>query len=204
MIAGFESDSPTLGLGGMAIGFIGVASWTGKPPWPAPVLALWALPVPVFILSAVSPGLETAWMDVIVRVAGGLGADLERTGRVAFGPDGSRLEFFSVHDGLVLAHGMALVGLWDGIRHQAAPRALIARTAVYGIAGFALHGGVLLAAALWTVAGRPEAALSALRHGSALLITLAIAGIVARDALGRRAGQGTSSPQGAAANTAHR
>lgn len=186
ILLGLESGSPTLGLGGGALGFIGVAAWTGRPGLPTALLALWALPVPVFVLEHLSPGLETAWMTATVGVLSKFGVALQQTGPVAFGVDGVRVEFFAIDDGLLLAHGMALVGFWSALRRGDAVLQCAARALAFALAGFGLQALVLIAAAGTTAGGNAEAAFTILVRGPTCVMAIGIAGVLAFEARRRR------------------
>lgn len=183
IVAGVVSGSPTLGLGGLGVGFLGAATWSGRPPAPIPLIALFAFPVPVFVVTALSPELETAWMAGAVGIAEALGAELVRTGRVVFDVAGGRLEFFPVDDGLVLAHGLALVGLWHAARRGDGLHGCIRRVASGAALGFLLQGAVLLACVGLLSGGRAEAARDLREVGPPAVVLAAVAAVIVREAL---------------------
>ncbi len=182
MLVGFEVDSPSLGLGGLALGIIGVAGWTGRPALPVALLVVWLVPVPIFVLESLSPDLESLWMQLLAPVAEGLGAEFERVGPVAYGPDETRVEFFPEDDGLVLAHALALVGFAQGLRRADAPLRLLGRTAAFGALGFALQSTVMLTALLRAGASNRAGALAALDDGPLIVAALAAALVAVLDA----------------------
>lgn len=188
LLLGLETGSPTLGLGGAALAFIGVALFTGLPPLSVAVLALWIVPVPVFVLDRLSPGLETIWMDAVIPIARGLGVELVQTGPVAFGRGETRVEFFPVDDGLLLAHGMALVGYFHARRRGEPPLVCVRRSLVWMGLGFVLQGAVLLVALLATNRGDVEGVRHALVHGPTMLIALGIVVAIAIDTIATRRG----------------
>jgi hypothetical protein len=172
---GSDLSSPTLGLGGLALGLVGAALFTGRPAWPAPLLALWLVPPPLSLLDLFTPELESFWMQVAHGVLEPLGVPLERVGPVAHGPGGARLEVFAEDCGLVLAHGFALVGATRALEHGATAFRLARCAGAFALAGLALQGPVVLVANGWLSLGHEALAGATLDVLPAAIVVLGVA-----------------------------
>ncbi len=156
---------------------LGLAARLGWPSLPAAAIAFWVVPVPDFVTTWTSPGLEVALGATAAAVVGwiGIGAHLDGT---AVQLSGATLELRPEEAGAALGHAVSALAWYVAVRRGAGPRGYLARQ---GLALLALLP--LQIASLAVGFGLAQAALPArawLDLGAALVVAGGVVAVVER------------------------
>src|SRR5690606_27207394 len=137
-----------LGRLGIPLAVVGMARALGRPPLATALLALWMIPPPARVLTALAPGLEQAMAHAAAALAGALDVPA-RAAPYGLVLAGSTLELFAADGGIPLVVYCAGIGWWRAVRAGGGPRAALASAARYApFGGLAQAAGLALAFAL--------------------------------------------------------
>ena len=170
-VVAIGGDALRLARGGVVIAFAGTLWASGTVGPRAAILSLWLLPVPSFVVDAMSPALEISFGRLLAALP-----DLafEAT---AFDPAlsirGGRLSLEPIDGGLSLCAGLAGIGWARGVFAGRPMRRVVGGALLWGGLGLVVQAALLAVAAV-AVAPVAGAAMArgVLDHGGALLIVL--------------------------------
>lgn len=144
-LTGVATASLSLALLGLPLAALGLARVHGRPSPAVMALAFWIVPIPGFVFSLTTPGLESALLDLASGAMGWMGFDVAHTGPVARHA-GERLELYGYDSGVVAAAVLAQIGWFDGVRAGASASGLVARAARFACAALVIQPLAIVAA----------------------------------------------------------
>lgn len=169
---GVVSATWTLARVGASVAVMGAARFTGFPPLRVAALAFFAVPVPDFLISAASPGLEVVLASVASHVTSALGVPLMVEG-IELRSGALRLHLVAPDGGLVLLPLLMTIGWFHALRAGADIPGTLTRLLAWVLAVLPLQVVALVIAGLLTAAGDPELARVWLSDGFWPLIAVA-------------------------------
>lgn len=175
-LVGISTDSWSIAHLAIPMGTIGLARFLGSPPLLTAALSLFAVPLPFFMTAALSPDLEASFASVASGIAQVAGLRVDSTVWTIDGPGGG-IDLMPADGGLALAHLMAGIGWFSGVRGGADLTRCTKSALVSGLAAFPVQLAAMVAAAAAIGAGTPALGLFLLRD--ALWPLMALGGIAA-------------------------
>jgi hypothetical protein len=174
-LVGISGRSWSIAHLALPLGVVGLARLLGSPRLPVAALAFFAIPPPYFATALLSPRLEAGYAAAGSVVANALGLPVRASLSTLDGPGGG-VDLIAADGGVALAHLLAGIGWFGGVRRNAplAPSAAVA--VAWGLAAFPLQAAGVVLAAVATGAGEPALGRFLLRH--ALWLLAALAGIL--------------------------
>jgi hypothetical protein len=174
-LVGISSDSWSIAHLAIPLGVLGLARFLGAPPLRTAALAFFAIPPPYFLTALLSPELEAAYASVGSAVSNALGFPV-RASILTFDGPGGGIDLMAADGGVALAHMLAGIGWFSGVRARASSARCAARAVAWGLAAFPLQAAGVVTAAVATGAGAPALGLFLLRD--ALWLLAALAGVL--------------------------
>jgi hypothetical protein len=161
---GIAANSWSIAQLGLALGVVGLARFRGFPPLSVAALAFFAIPLSDFVTSSLSPQLESALASLTSWIARSAGLGVEAVGPALKGPAGG-VNLLAADGGPALAHLLAAVGWFAGLRAGASPMGLVARSLAWSISALPVQAIAMLGAAIAVGAGVPGLGKWWLRYG---------------------------------------
>lgn len=151
-LLGLATWSLTLARLGLALAVLGGALWTGLLRPSAAALSLGMVPLPTFLVTAGTPGLESAFGALAATLTGAVGVEVEAVGPLLF-VAGDRLEIQPHETGARLALVLAELAWYAAHLEDRVSRARLARVPLWALLALPLQAlgvvvGVLLLATL--------------------------------------------------------